>query len=253
VGEHILTLDIDALGARLRSSPWVEDATVTRALPDVLRVQVRERVPLALAEVDRLYLMDSEGDLVDIYGPRTGVFDLPIVRGLQGIEEAQRRSRARRAGALLADLGELGQEISEVFVEAGGDLRVVLRGPGEVLLFREPPYRQRFLTFLSLRRELSEKAGGAEHFDLRFRGRIYAKRPGAAGPAAAAASTSTTGEAPSDVAGAAPEEDMPSAPGDRPSLPAAGFQGEGQGAALRGAAPSPEDRPATRLAGLHGR
>jgi cell division protein FtsQ len=176
MGEHILSLDIEALGARLRSSPWVEDATVIRALPDVLRVQIHERVPLALAEVDRLYLMDSEGDLVDIYGPRTGVFDLPIVRGLQGIEEAQRRDRARRAGALLADLGDLAQEVSEVFVEGSGDLRVVLRGPGEVLLFREPPYRQRFLTFLSLRRELSEKAGGAEHFDLRFKGRIYAKR-----------------------------------------------------------------------------
>jgi len=239
VGEHILTLDIEALGARLRSSPWVEDATVTRALPDVLRVQVRERIPLALAEVDRLYLMDSEGDLVDIYGPKTGVFDLPIVRGLRGIEEAQRRDRARRAGLLLADLGELAQEISEVFVEPGGDLRVVLRGPGEVLLFRAPPYRQRFLTFLSLRRELSERAGGAEHFDLRFRGRIYAKRPAASVPEAETPST--------------PTEDVRPAAGDRPSFPPAGLPGEEQGARSSAPAPLHEDRPATRIAGIHRR
>ena len=177
VGESILALDIDALKARLRSSPWVADATVTRALPDTVRVEIRERVPLALAELDRLYLMDQDGGLIDIYGPRTGAFDLPIVRGLASVEEDSRRERARRAGALLADLGELGAEISEVFVEPTGDLRVVLRGAGEVLLFGEPPYRARLVTFLSLRRELAERAPNAERFDLRFRGRIFAKLP----------------------------------------------------------------------------
>jgi hypothetical protein len=150
---------------------------VTRALPDTVRVEIHERVPLALAEFDHLYLMDQDGGLIDIYGPRTGAFDLPIVRGLSDVEEGSRRERARRAGALLADLGELGGEISEVFVEPSGDLRVVLRGAGEVLLFGDPPYRTRLVTFLSLRRELAERAPGAEHFDLRFRGRIFAKQP----------------------------------------------------------------------------
>ncbi|HVO11667.1 MAG TPA: FtsQ-type POTRA domain-containing protein [Vicinamibacteria bacterium] len=180
VGENILALDIEALKGRLRGSPWVADATVTRTLPDTLRLEIRERVPLALAELDRLYLMDADGGLIDIYGPRTGAFDLPIVRGLLGVEEESRRERARRAGALLADLGELGSEVSEVYVLGSGDLRVVLRGPGEVLLFADPPYRERLLTFLSLRQELVERAPGAEHFDLRYRGRIYAKRAAAA-------------------------------------------------------------------------
>jgi cell division protein FtsQ len=195
VGESILALDIEALKARLRSSPWVADATVTRALPDTVRVEIHERVPLALAELDRLYLMDEGGGLIDIYGPRTGAFDLPIVRGLLGVEEESRRDRARRAGTLLADLAELGSEISEVYVEPSGDLRVVLRGPGEVLLFGDPPYRERLVTFLSLRRDLAEKAPGAEQFDLRFRGRIFAKLP--------------------------PVAPRPSEPGAAPSLPAA--------------------------------
>jgi cell division protein FtsQ len=195
VGESILALDIEALKGRLRASPWVADATVSRALPDTIRVEIRERVPLALAELDRLYLMDEDGGLIDIYGPRTGAFDLPIVLGLGGVEEASRRERARRAGALLADLAELGSELSEVYVEPSGDLRVVLRGRGEVLLFGEAPHRPRLVTFLGLRRELAEKAPNAEHFDLRFRGRIFAKQP------------------------AAPP--VPSEPGAPPSLPAA--------------------------------
>jgi cell division protein FtsQ len=183
VGENILGLDIEALKARLRASPWVADATVSRTLPDTLKVVIHERVPLALAEMDRLYLMDADGGLIDIYGPRTAAFDLPIVRGLQGLEGEARRDRAERAGALLKDLGDLGAEISEVYVLGSGDMRVILRGPGETLLLGPPPCRQRFLAFLGLRRELAEKAPGTESYDLRFKGRIYA-RP-AVSPAAA--------------------------------------------------------------------
>ncbi len=177
VGENILGLDVDSLKTRLRASPWVADATVRRTLPDMLQVEVQERVPLALAEVDRLYLMDGEGTLIDIYGPRTSGFDLPIVRGLAGIDGDARRARAERAGALLADLGELAGEISEVHVEDDGDLRVVLRGAGEVLRMAAPPYRGKFTTFLALRHELAARCPKAEYFDLRFRDRIYAKQP----------------------------------------------------------------------------
>jgi len=212
VGENILALDIDGLKGRLRASPWVADATVTRALPDTVRVQIHERVPLALAELERLYLMDEDGGLIDVYGPRTGAFDLPIVRGLLGVEEESRRDRARRAGALLADLAELGSEISEVYVEPSGDLRVVLRGAGEVLLFGEAPYRQRLVTFLSLRRDLAERAPGAEHFDLRFRGRIFAKMPAAVPP------TSEPGAVPSFPA-AENQSPWPTDQGQPPSVP----------------------------------
>jgi cell division protein FtsQ len=196
VGENILNLDIESLKARLRSSPWVADATVTRTLPDTLKVEVRERVPLALAELERLYLMDGDGGLIDIYGPRTAVFDLPIVRGLQSAEPEERRSRAIRAGALLQDLADLGAEISEVEVEKNGDLKVVLRGAGEVVRMGAPPYRLRLQTFLSLREELRERCPRAEWFDLRFRDRIYVMQPTDAVTTAAPAPPAPAGAGP---------------------------------------------------------
>ena len=189
LGENILTLDIAQLTARLRSSPWVAEATVARSLPDTLRVQVTERAPLALAELERLYLMDGDGVLIDVYGPRTAGFDLPIVRGLAGTTGDARRERAQRAGALLQDLGELAREVSELHVEPTGDLRLVLRGASEVVRMGPPPWRDRFLTFLGLRRELSARCPQAEYFDLRYRDRIVAKERETAivGPPAPAA------------------------------------------------------------------
>jgi cell division protein FtsQ len=179
VGEeaNILGLDIEELKQRLRASPWLEDATVRRTLPDALQVEVREREPLALAEVERLYLMDAQGELIDLYGARTAGFDLPILRGLQGLDAEQRSARAQRAATLLADLGDLQAEVSEIEVEPQGDLRVVLRQGGEVLRLDQPPYRKSVAAFLALRQELVERCPRAEYFDLRFKDRIYAKEP----------------------------------------------------------------------------
>ena len=175
VGDNILGLDIEALKARLRSSPWVADAAIARALPDTLRVEIRERAPLALAEADQLELMDEDGTLIEPYGPRTSAFDLPIVRGLKGASPEVARDRAQRAGGLLRDLGELSAEISEVDVEDEADLRVVLRGDGELLRMGGPPYRKKLQTYLELRPDLQRRCPAAEYFDLRFRNRIFVK------------------------------------------------------------------------------
>lgn len=182
VGDNILGLDIEGLKARLRSSPWVADASISRALPDTLRVEIRERAPLALAEADQLELMDGDGTLIEPYGPRTAAFDLPIVRGLKGASPDVLRDRAQLAGGLLHDLGELSSEVSEVDVE-GGELKVVLRGAGEVLRMGSPPYRQKLRTYLDLREDLERRCPDAEYIDLRFRDRIFVKQAVIAPPA----------------------------------------------------------------------
>jgi len=187
VGDNILGLDIDALKSRLRASPWVADAAIARALPDTLRVEIRERAPLALAEADQLQLMDEDGTLIEPYGPRTSAFDLPIVRGLKGVAPAMVRERAQRAGALLRDLGDLQAEVSEVDVQDEADLKVVLRGAGEVLRMGVPPYRQKLQTYLELRSDLARRCPAAEYFDLRFKNRIFVFTPPPPRPVSVAA------------------------------------------------------------------
>ena len=175
MGGNLISADLEGLRANLAASPWVGGAIVRRKLPDTLTVDVTERFPIALAETDQLYVMDSSGELIDLLGPRTAGFDLPIIRGLGGVSVEVRRDRARRASALLDDLGELSAEVSEISVDRAGDLMVVLRGDGSVLKLAEPPYRKRVLSFLALRQKLRERCPDAEYFDLRFKDRIYAK------------------------------------------------------------------------------
>ena len=175
MGGNLIGADLEGLRANLAASPWVGGAIVRRKLPDTLLVDVTERFPIALAETDQLYVMDSSGELIDLLGPRTAGFDLPIIRGLGGVSVEVRRDRARRANILLEDLGDLSSEVSEISVDRSGDLMVVLRGDGSVLKLAEPPYRKRVLSFLALRQKLKERCPDAEYFDLRFKDRIYAK------------------------------------------------------------------------------
>jgi cell division protein FtsQ len=175
MGENLLSANLESLRSNLAASPWVGGAIVRRKLPDTLMVSVTERFPIALAEAEQLYVMDASGELIDLLGPRTAGFDLPIIRGLGGVSTEVRRDRARRASVLLEDLGELSGEVSEISVDRAGDLMVVLKGDGSVLKLAEPPYQKRVLSFLALRQKLRERCPDAEYFDLRFKDRIYAK------------------------------------------------------------------------------
>ena len=56
-------VDLEDVRARLLELPWVEDARVSRQLPDTLKVDIVERVPHAvLRKPDRLMLIDPQGN-----------------------------------------------------------------------------------------------------------------------------------------------------------------------------------------------
>ena len=178
VGESILALDIEALKARLRASPWVADATVTRALPDTVRVEIHERVPLALAELDRLYLMDADGALIDIYGPRTAAFDLPIVRGLSDVERGLApRARAARGRAARRPRASSAARSPRCWSSPRATCAWCCAARARCCCSATPPYRTQFVTFLEPAPRARGARPGAEYFDLRFRDRIFAKQP----------------------------------------------------------------------------
>ncbi|MCB9959568.1 MAG: FtsQ-type POTRA domain-containing protein [Rhodospirillaceae bacterium] len=61
-GDPILTFDPEAARLRLLEIPWVATARVERRLPDAIHVQLTERRPLALWQLDhRLHLIAEDG------------------------------------------------------------------------------------------------------------------------------------------------------------------------------------------------
>lgn len=87
-GDSILAFDPERARKRLLRLDWIKTADVSRRLPDLIDVRLQERVPLALWQRGkRFVLVDREGE--PITGDDVGRFrDLPIVVGKDAPQHA---------------------------------------------------------------------------------------------------------------------------------------------------------------------
>ena len=139
---------------------------------------------------------------------------------------------------LLRDLGELSGEISEVDVEAAGELRVVLRGAGEVLRMGGPPYRGKLQTYMELRDDLQRRCPDAEYFDLRFQDRVIVKEPPAALPVPSSEAPRKAGPAGPAVQRSSFQEAGPGILNEGPTTPVRGAETPDGGPPGQGGPPS---------------
>ena len=96
-GEPILEFDPKAARARLLELPWIKDAVVARTLPRQIHVDLTERVPVALWQLEhRLTVIDADGDVVPGIAA-DGFGRLPILVGKGANDEVR---------ALMALVGE---------------------------------------------------------------------------------------------------------------------------------------------------
>lgn len=139
-GAPLVALDLDAAAAGVARHPWVASAQVRRVFPDTVVVQVREREPVAILQLDGLFLVDAEGTP---FTRATGAdLDLPLLTGIPRAladREPELGRRLLREGLARLDAvqtrGGLAPEaISEVRFDARAGYTVTLRNGGEVRL-----------------------------------------------------------------------------------------------------------------------
>ncbi len=80
-GANLLHLPIKEVRKRLLEHPNIKDATVLRIMPNVLRIEVKEREPLAQISIGKNYLVDAEGYVLT-WNDKFGQTDWPLIEGL---------------------------------------------------------------------------------------------------------------------------------------------------------------------------
>jgi cell division protein FtsQ len=121
---NVLWVDLSAIEARLRSDPWVLQASIGRKLPSTLLVTVVERRAVARGGRPEV-LLASDGTVLGSAGPRSR---LPEVQMTGSLRVGQRvtgttASLVRVAGALVA---ELAGQVQRVEPGPSGEVQVVL-------------------------------------------------------------------------------------------------------------------------------
>ncbi len=192
-GRNVLSLDLARSAHAIEALPWIARATVTRQLPDTVRVAVEERTPAVLVAVGGLYLAAPDGTLFKRAEPGDPI-DLPVLTGLS--REAFRenadgaREEVRDALALVGDLesAQLGPDarLQEVHREDTGDLAVMLGGT--YVWLGRGPYRSKLTRLRVVIGELRRR--GLEPSEVHLESDRHPERVSVrAHPIAAAANT----------------------------------------------------------------
>ena len=131
-GRSILLIPIAERRRQLETIPWVEQATVRRALPNKIEVEITERAPIAfLRDGGELALVDAHGVILD--RPIEGDFHFPVVTGVNsGTALEDREQRMQLYSRFLQEIGSVragaAEQVSEVDLSDGRDLRATLTG-----------------------------------------------------------------------------------------------------------------------------
>src|SRR5580692_3784967 len=190
----VLRIPLNERRRQLETIPWVEQATVRRALPNRIEVEITERTPIAfLREGSDLALVDAHGVILD--RPLKANFHFPVITGIGAdmpIEDRELRMQmfagfsqqveAARAGAM--------EQVSEVDLTEAKVLRATISGlqvlntsggaaandawgnaDAPILVhFGDSDFQSKYLTVLNDIGQWRAAAGRVESVDLRFNG-----------------------------------------------------------------------------------
>ncbi|MDZ4695246.1 MAG: FtsQ-type POTRA domain-containing protein [Deltaproteobacteria bacterium] len=143
VGDRLLSVDPDAVAARIAAHPWVSEVQVRRHLPAILDVQVIERKAAAVVNLDGLYLVDERGHPFK-RATTTEAIGLVVLSGLERERFASVpqvvEAVYREALSILRTYYAIPSrpELSEVVIDAAsGYSLILLDGGGQIRLGRE--------------------------------------------------------------------------------------------------------------------
>ena len=179
----VLLIPLDARRQALEAIPWVEQASVRRALPNKIQVDITERTPIAfLREGSDLALIDEHGVILD--RPVEGAFHFPVLTGLgsdMALDDREKRMQLFAGFMQSIELARSGasEQVSEVDLAEVHDVRATLTGFGSaaaaggsaaplVVHFGEDDFQGKYQTLVEGIAEWRATAGTIESVDLRY-------------------------------------------------------------------------------------
>ena len=112
-GINILSVNLSMARKRLLAYSWVDDAEVSRELPDKINIKIKEHKPLAILDIGRKFIINTRGEVfkeMTVSDPN----NLPSIRGLEISDvNVPGMPRSQAFGAVMEVLA-LGQQSDSV-------------------------------------------------------------------------------------------------------------------------------------------
>jgi len=134
---NLFSVRLKEVVKRLESHPWIEQVQVRKVFPDKILIQVDERKPMAIVQLDELYYVDTQGEIFSPVRDRDE-YNYPYLTGLsRRVLEKDPEEAKRLIAKALEFLRIVGQEkmpplgeISEIHMEAVFGIRCFTKVEG---------------------------------------------------------------------------------------------------------------------------
>ncbi|MGH7880400.1 MAG: cell division protein FtsQ/DivIB [Candidatus Binataceae bacterium] len=192
IGRNIFFVSLAERQRQLQEIPWVESATVMRLLPNRLKIQIKERTPVAFVRIgSRASLIDSSGVLLDMPPKPAGRYSFPLITGIAENEPLSSRAAGmkiftRFMQALDAEGARYSQTISEVDLSDPEDVKATIADSAGAVLVHlgDVQFLERYKLYLAHVEEWRQQYPRLESVDLRY-DRQVVLNPDSAQPSAA--------------------------------------------------------------------
>ncbi len=177
----IWQVDLKKAKKKVSSNPFVDEIHIERSFPDVLRIVVKEKHPIALLNFEgKFFCIDKEGLVFP--SPRGKLYDLPVLSGgFYGGAVVGKKVGGKlvRQGldflvSVLEKRPELYSQISEVAVGRPKGLVVYTNKGGIPVLVGEGEYERKICYLEAILEKLiqSRDFQRVQYIDLRFRDQV---------------------------------------------------------------------------------
>ncbi len=176
IGHNVFSVPLEERKKQLEEIPWVESATVMRLLPDRVKVEIRERTPVAFVQIgSKISLIDSHGVVVELPSGKQKKYSFPVIGGMSDAEPlSTRAARMKIYNALVRELDSEGANysagLSEVDLSDVDDVKVTVADPAGAVLVHlgSGNFLARYKVYLAHVQEWRQQFQKLESVDLRY-------------------------------------------------------------------------------------
>jgi len=192
IGRNVFYVPLDERKKQLEQIPWVEEASVMRLLPNRIAVTIRERTPVAFAQIGpRISLIDANGVVMGMPADRKTKYSFPVIRGITETEPLSSRAAAMKIyNRLVSELGAADGEsvsagstngatnyvkqLSEVDLSDPENVKVTANDPGGTMVVHlgAQDFLPRYKLYVAHIAEWRQQFQNVQSVDLRFEGQV---------------------------------------------------------------------------------
>jgi cell division protein FtsQ len=180
---NLFTLRLRDVAQRLEAHPWIDHVKVRKAFPDRIWVQVVERKPIAILQLEELYYIDAKGVIFSRLGDGDD-YNLPFLTGLNRETLEKNPGEANRLITKALELLRIAErekaspleEISEIHMEKTFGVHCFTQGEGLEVKMGWEDFGEKLRKLSLIWSDLQKRGWAAVSIDCSDARRVVVKR-----------------------------------------------------------------------------